>query len=144
MSVFLEQLIARQSQAAQPRVFASLLAFALVGVSAACGYLVLCNIFVPLVKTMAGWEVSVLCYAAMILPAYALHKRFSFRSSAGHRQALPRYVLVQIMSLSFASAFSFLVYAIWGVPHLPASILVTGLTSGASFVALNLWAFATR
>ena len=44
---------------------------------------------------LPGWVVSAICYALFIVPVYLLHRRFSFSSSAPHKQALPRYVAVR-------------------------------------------------
>src|SRR5690606_3788445 len=76
-------------------------------------------------------------------PIYLLHRRFSFRSDAAHRQALPRYVSVQLMALVLAALFSFVIYGSLHLPPVAASILVVALTSGVNFMVLRSWAFAT-
>jgi hypothetical protein len=44
-------------------------------------------------------------------------------------------------SLFLASLFSYVVYGVLQLPTLPASLIVTGLTSAVSFLILKLWAF---
>ena len=89
-----------------------------------------------------NWVMSTLCYALMIGPVYLLHRRFTFPSEAPHRQALPRYVGVQVMALLLASLFGFVAYRMLGLPTLWASLFVTVLTSGLNFMVLKIWAFA--
>jgi putative flippase GtrA len=119
-----------------------LLIFLAIGASAAVGYLVLSNALIGLRLGLDNWLVSVLCYAAFILPVYFAHRRFSFQSDAPHARALPRYVGVQLGGLGLATLFSYLAYRLLALPTLSASILVIGLTAGINFMVLRLWAFA--
>ncbi|MDR3472505.1 MAG: GtrA family protein [Devosia sp.] len=122
-------------------VFAQLLAFAAVGGSGAVAFVALSTLSIELHTGVANWVVSTLCYALLIVPVYLLHRRFSFRSEAPHRHALPRYVSVQIGALLLASLFSYVTYHLLALQPVWASLIVTGLTSGVSFAVLKLWAF---
>lgn len=144
MSVFLENLVRAQPDAheAEGQALAwGLLSFVVVGGSAALGFLLLCNGLIALRTGLPDWLASALSYAAMIVPAYLAHRRFSFRSEASHVQALPRYVAVQLCALGLATVFSYIAYGIFGLPSLLASILVLGLTSALNFTVLRRWAF---
>lgn len=145
MSVLLESLV-RDSFAEPKRrtVFDELGAFLAVGGSGALGFFLLSLGAVSLRTGVPDWIVSAACYAAMIGPVYLAHRRFSFDSDAPHRQALPRYVAVQLSALSLASLFSFVCYSVLGLQSVVAALLVTGLTSGVNFFVLKLWAFAGR
>ena len=143
MSAALESLMPPlRAQPATRSILLALMTFCGVGVSAALGFVVLSNIVLSVPTGLPRWLASALCYAAFIVPVYLLHRRFSFRSAAPHRQALPRYVAVQCVSLALATLFSYVTYAMVMMPQLPASVLVTALTSGVSFVVLRGWAFA--
>jgi putative flippase GtrA len=121
-----------------------LFAFVLVGGSGAVAFVLLSTFVVGAPWGPPKWVGSVFCYAVLILPVYLAHRRFTFRSDAPHRHALPRYAGVQIGSLALASLFSYVVYGVIGLPTLPASMIVTGLTSAVSFLVLKLWAFRRR
>ena len=107
-------------------------------------YVVLVQIFVPLILVVPSWVVSAVTYAVLIVPTYLMHRRYAFRSEVAHARALPRYVLVQIMSLALVAGFSYLAYGVVALDHLPAAILVIGLTAGVNFLVLKLYAFASR
>lgn len=129
-----------------PRVRESsgLMAFLLIGGGAALGFVLVSSLAMALLPFAPSWVVSALCYAGFIVPVYLLHRRYSFRSQAAHRQALPRYMAVQASALLLAAAFSYLLHDRLGLPSLPAGLLVIVLTSGSNYVLLRSWAFATR
>ncbi|MCS6758525.1 MAG: hypothetical protein MO852_05370 [Candidatus Devosia euplotis] len=68
-------------------------------------------------------------YAALILPVYMLHHRYSFGSEAAHLQALPRYLLVQAMAAILVALFGLALHMTLVLPTPIASSLVIGLTS---------------
>jgi putative flippase GtrA len=142
MSVSLESLVPDPLEAFSERsALAELVAFVLVGGTGALAFVLLSTFVVGAPWGPPKWLGSTFCYAVLILPVYSAHRRFSFRSEAPHRQALPRYVGVQCASLLLASLFSYVVYEAIGLPTLVGSLIVTGLTSGVSFMILRLWAF---
>ncbi|MDP1732493.1 MAG: GtrA family protein [Devosia sp.] len=122
---------------------AELVSFLIVGGLAAICFVGLSTLMIGLRSGIQDWVMSVLCYAAMIVPVYVAHRRFSFRSSLPHGVALPRYVAVQLSAVALAAVFSFVCYGIFGMPALAAALVVTALTSGVNFLVLRLWAFAT-
>lgn len=143
MSASLESLMPDlTAQGAVRSVLAALALFVAVGASGAVGFMALSTIVLALPTGLTNWVVSALCYAAFIGPVYLLHRRYSFRSEAPHRQALPRYMAVQAMALCLATSFSYIAYGVLAVPTLAASALVIVLTSGANFIVLRAWAFA--
>jgi putative flippase GtrA len=121
-----------------------LVSFICVGGGAAIAFVVLSATLVTLAPGIAPWLVNGACHVALVLPVYALHRRFSFHSSAPHRQALPRYVAVQALSVGLVALFSMLVYRLLLVEPVIAASLVTALTSGVSFILLKAWVFARR
>jgi putative flippase GtrA len=119
-----------------------IVSFLLIGAGAAASFVVLSSLLIALLPTLEAWAVSTACYAAFIVPVYLLHRRFTFASAAAHRQALPRYVMVQAMALVLASLFGLVFHGTLHLPSLPAAILVIMLTSGVNYMVLKGWAFA--
>jgi putative flippase GtrA len=142
MSASLESLMPHVSSAGQPMLARQFLSFAGIGAGAALAFIALSSGLVALDTSVPDWGVSALCYAAFVVPVYLLHRRFSFRSNAAHRVALPRYVAVQATAVVLATLFSWLAYGVFSLPSLVASMLVIALTSGLNFVVLRAWAFA--
>lgn len=122
--------------------WADLITFLAIGGAGAFSFVLLASAMIWLDTGFADWIVNTVCYGVLILPVYLLHRRYSFRSDASHRQALPRYVAVQGMALVLAALFSYLIHGAMTVPTLVASIMVITLTSGVNFMVLRGWAFA--
>lgn len=143
MSASLQSLMrdAPQLPATAP-VWAGLVAFVAIGGAAAASFVLLTTILIWLDTGLADWVVNTLCYAAMIVPVYLLHRRYSFQSDASHWQALPRYMAVQGMALLLAALFSYVIHGVLALPTVFASMLVITLTSGVNFMVLRGWAFA--
>lgn len=145
MSVALESLVPDPLAGQGERLpLEEFFAFAFVGGSGAVAFVLLSTFVVGAPWGPPKWIGSAFCYAVLIPPVYLGHRRFTFRSEAPHRHALPRYAGVQMGSLALASLFSYVVYGVIGLPTLPASMIVTGLTSAVSFMVLKLWAFRYR
>lgn len=127
--------------AGQRRRRSGLLAFLMVGGSGALGFVVLSSLLIWLHTGLADWVVNTLSYGVLIGPVYLLHHRFSFRSDAAHAHAVPRYFALQGMALLLAAGFSFGVHRFLGLPPVPASIVVIGLTASVNYLVLRRWAF---
>ena len=122
--------------------FGGLLAFLVIGASGAMAFVVLSTAMIWLNTGFADWSVNTACYAALIVPVYLMHRRYSFQSDASHWQALPRYMAVQGMALALAAVFSYVIHGALALPTVFSSMLVIALTSGVNFVVLRSWAFA--
>lgn len=144
VSVFPSRVLPVGSEKARtaPSVLAEMATFGLIGVAAALGFVLASSLMVGFLPAAPPWIVSAVCYAFFILPVYLLHRRFSFRSVAPHRHALPRYVATQLSALVLASVFSFVAYETLAVPTSWAALIVVGFTSAVNFVILRAWAFA--
>lgn len=121
-----------------------LLLFVLIGAGAAVFYAFLAHVLVPAFPEIADWQMQLMLFASLLVPAYQVHRRFCFPSNALHRQAVPRYLVVQIGVLGLAVAFSHLAYGVVGLPHLTTLFLVFGLTAGVNFSILRVWAFTSH
>jgi putative flippase GtrA len=142
MSAALESLMRDVPARSRAPLFGGIVAFLTIGAGGAAAFVVLSTAVIWLDTGLAEWITNAACYAALIVPVYALHRRYSFDSDAPHHQALPRYMAVQGMALLLAALFSFVVHGVLAVPTLFASILVIALTSGVNFMVLRSWAFA--
>ena len=143
MSAALQSLMrGAQHEEARPGALDGLLRFILIGAGGASAFVVLSSTVIWIGTGLADWIVNSICYAALIGPVYLLHRRFSFQSHAAHRQALPRYAIVQAMALVLAALFSFVIHGVLMLPTVAASMLVISLTSGVNFMVLRSWAFA--
>lgn len=145
MSHSLESLMRDSAlEAPQPSIVLQIGSFIVIGGGAALCFAALSTAVIGAHLGLPDWVASALCYAIFIVPVYLLHRRFSFASVAPHRQALPRYVSVQLSALALASLFSFVAYRAFSLPTPVAALLVIGLTSGVNFLILRAWAFAHR
>lgn len=142
MSASLESLMRVQLADERPSALPGLLSFIGIGGGAALVFVLVSALAVGLPTGLPKWVVSAACYAAFIGPVYLLHRRYSFRSSAPHLRALPRYVAVQLTAVALAALFSWIAYGVIGLPSLFAALLVAALTAGVNFVVLRRWAFA--
>jgi putative flippase GtrA len=143
MSLSLESLM-RDSAIEAPRrsLGAEIFSFLFVGGMAALCFIGLSVLMIDLNTGLPDWIVSAFCYAVFIVPVYLAHRFYSFRSSAPHTVALPRYIAVQLSALTLAAIFSFVCYNVLGMESAAAAFIVIGLTSGVNFIVLKLWAFA--
>lgn len=143
MSIALESLMREPPMMRHAeRAGGGLLSFLLIGGGAAVSFVTLSSVLVALLPMVEAWILSATCYAAYIVPVYLLHRRYTFASDVNHRQALPRYVAVQLMALLLATLFGYIFHGTMGLPSLPAAILVIALTSGVNYLVLRGWAFA--
>lgn len=83
-------------------------------------------------------------YALMILPVYYLQHRFSFDGKTEHKDSLPKYVGVQMVSVAMSFVLSYLFLDLLKLPHAIGSIITVAATSIGSFIALKLWAFRVK
>jgi putative flippase GtrA len=144
MSLALESLMRQPDAPRRAESLSGIFAFVAIGASSTLAFVVVSAMAIALLPGIESWLVSTLCYAAFIGPVYWLHRRYSFRSEALHRQALPRYIAVQAAALLLATLFGYLFHGQFGLPSLPAAVLVAGLTAGVNYLVLKSWAFAFR
>ncbi|MEP7240718.1 MAG: GtrA family protein [Devosia sp.] len=143
MSASLESLMRSAATPAQSAAeLRRLLWFIAVGGGAALAFVVLSSVAIAALPASPRWIVASVCYAALVVPVYLLHRRFSFSSDAPHGRALPRYVAVQLCAIALASLFGYVAYGVLGLPTVAAALLVSGLTAGVNFIILRAWAFA--
>lgn len=145
MSSSLESLIREEMSAKSgSHVGTDFAAYVIVGLLAIAGYVGLSAALMLLAPAVPQWVVSAVAYAMFVFIAYVAHWQFAFRTKVEHKYALSIYLLIQACTLGLATVFSWLVYGVASMPTIPAAITVMVLTSGASFIALRIWAFDRR
>lgn len=77
------------------------------------------------------------------LVAYAANRRFTFaqRSRAGHRRALPRFLLVAATTMALSASIVRLGTAAWGLHYLLAQALATGIGLVLGYGLNRHWTF---
>jgi putative flippase GtrA len=123
---------------------AAFISFLVYGGIAAAIYVGLTALIIELRTGVPDWIVSSLCYGALIFPVYYVHRRWSFRSTAPHGHALPRYVVVQLCGLALVATFSYVAFETLHLPGIAGATLVMLASALIKFVVLRFWAFATR
>jgi putative flippase GtrA len=81
-----------------------------------------------------------LCGAAA---AYVANRRFTFGSSRGHAQALPRFLAVAAASAATSAALVWLLSQQLGAPYLLAQAVATALTLLGGYLLNQRWTFPT-
>lgn len=90
------------------------------------------------------WLASFLSYLAFIPIIYFLQRRLTFRSSAHHGTAFPRYAAIQTFGLLLAAALPAL-FAGFGFRSPTASFMVVAVTIAVvNFGLSKFWAFRDR
>ena len=116
------------------------LRFVLIGAGAAGCYVLLAtllDVFLGVPRALA----SAVAYGAMVLPAYAAQRFLTFRSTASHLQAFPRYLAAQFAALSVASIVS---ASISGVVA-PLTYGIAGAAGAlVTYCLLKFWGFSER
>jgi putative flippase GtrA len=121
--------------------FVRILIFGAVGAASTIGYAVLAECFAYL--GMKPVLASILAYGICACWSYLGHKKFTFASDAPHYIAAPRFLIVNAIGLSVATAAPLICARIWGPsPHI--AILATCiLVPIISFVASQRFVFRT-
>ncbi len=116
--------------------------FFFVGVGSAMGY-----ILIATALTHAGvepWLASGLTYFAFIPVAYALQRSYAFRSDTRHRDALPRYLLVQAAGQTLSVLLPYLLAPFESIPPFAVFVGVVITVGVVSYVAMSVWTFKAR
>ena len=72
---------------------------------------------------------------------YSLNRRYTFRSSRAHRQALPRFAITALLGLALNAAFIWVGHDLLGLHYLLAQMIATLLTLAFNFFLNLLWTF---
>lgn len=122
----------------QERRAGQILSYLAIGGTTAMAYIFVCVLLVnfgfsPGVASIAG-------YLLVIPPAYFGQKIMTFRSSAWHRVAFPKYLALQILG-NIAGYFLSEHLARAGAPLWAAFGTVAVMVAGTNFLAMKYWAF---
>ena len=145
MSVSLQSLMFEPTiERRRPTWVMQLAIFLAIGAVASGAYIWLCTLAAGLDTGMPAWLTNSICYTIFLLPAYLAHRSYSFRSAAPHQKALPRYTIVQVISIACTALFSFVSYSVLGMETAVGAVLALVLTAGVKFVVLRTWAFDAK
>lgn len=73
---------------------------------------------------------------------YILNKRFTFRSPASDRRAVPRFVAVALVGAAANAAVVWVLTAVGGVQYVLAQVVATGAVFVWNFFANKHWTFS--
>jgi len=113
--------------------------FGVVGVSLALIYFVMAYALSGI-----GLEPAVasgLAYTLMIPPAYFAHRIITFRSSALHRVAFPRFVVTSCMGVALSWLIPYLGSTLFAAPHWLSFLAVCVIAPTVSFLTTRAWVF---
>ena len=116
------------------------LVFGVVGVSLALIYFVMAyagSSGIGLQPAIA----SFCAYLLMIPLAYFAHRIITFRSSALHSVALPRFVVTSGMGVALSWVIPYLASKLFAAPHWLAFLAVCVIVPALSFVTTRAWVF---
>ncbi|WP_299599638.1 GtrA family protein [uncultured Microbulbifer sp.] len=107
------------------------------GFATATQYLALVML-IELAEVAPVWA-SALAYGCGALVSYLLNFHITFRGRAGHRQALPRFVVVVGVGLGVNTLCFYLVLVV--TPYLIAQVVATLVTLFSNYLLHHLWIY---
>jgi putative flippase GtrA len=91
---------------------------------------------------MRPFEANALGYLAGFLVSYSGHHRVTYRSSAAHRRALPRFLAVSGGGLVLNQLIVYAVVNVLGLSYGLALAIILATVPALTFMAGRYWAFA--
>lgn len=76
--------------------------------------------------------------------SYLLNRAFTFESTRSHAGAVPRFMVVALVSFALNALLMELLVHQLGIFYLAAQVITTGLTMMWTFFGYRIWAFAHR
>ncbi|QCB46342.1 GtrA family protein [Hydrogenophaga sp. PAMC20947] len=89
---------------------------------------------------MQAWIASLLTYSGLIPFIYLLQRRIVFESNENHSRSFPRYLMIQLIGLSFSAICPYALEKLNVNPTL-SFILVVILITSTNFILQLKWAF---
>ena len=84
---------------------------------------------------------SACAYMLMIPLAYFAHRIITFRSSAVHRVAFPRFVVTSCLGVALSWVIPYTASQLFGAPHWLAFLAVCVIVPTLSFLTTRAWVF---
>jgi putative flippase GtrA len=75
--------------------------------------------------------------------SYYLNRKYTFRSNAAHKNAVPRFFTVAALAIISNALLMFLFVRLLHIPYIPAQIITTGAIIPITFGLNRIWSFAT-
>ena len=80
-------------------------------------------------------------FVVTLIVSYVLNHTWTFRSTARHRSALPRYVAVSVLGLGLNTAVMYLAVRVLGLWYVAGQALVVVVVPATNFVLNRSWSF---
>jgi putative flippase GtrA len=114
--------------------------FCIVGVLLALIYFVVAYVATSAIGLKP--EVASVCaYVLMIPCGYFAHRIITFRSSAVHSVAFPRFLVTSCMGVALSWVIPYVASQLFAVPHWVAFLAVCAIVPALSFVTTRAWVF---
>ena len=92
----------------------------------------------------ALWAGAALAYVLSAVFNYHAHRSFTFRSNAGHRLALPKYLIVQGVGLALNSVFLDVLVSRAGFSYVWVQVFALATVTAWTYAAQRFWVFSAR
>ena len=115
--------------------------FVIIGLAGAFGYFVL-NFFFQTRFRLSPFLASALAYGLAFSLVYLGQKIWAFRSTSPHTKSLPRYAIVQLVSLFTGSAITQLAATYGGLSPILSSACAAAVAGVVSYTLSRTWAFS--
>ena len=121
---------------------ATAIRFLIVGVSAAVLYFVLFSVFYIYFDYFA-FVATVFAYSIAFGCAYLAHKFWTYQSSVPVAQSLPRYFILQLLSVAATSLVTQFSVSVLGLESFLVSIVATLFAGVFNYIFSSLWVFSS-
>lgn len=115
-------------------------AFAAVGLTATAVHAAI-GLTLESLTPLSAFTANLIAFSVAFLVSYFGHKRFSFRSDAAHRRALPRFLAVALTGLALNQAIVLVMVNLMGWPYAVALICIILTVPALTYVLSRAWAF---
>lgn len=84
---------------------------------------------------------NIFAFSGAFIVSYVGHYHFSFRSSADHKLAIPRFMAVALMGLMLNQVVIFMMVDRWQYSYSKALIVIVFFVPAATFILGKFWVF---
>lgn len=118
----------------------SILDFGTIGILATATH-VLVGLGLVHLGLLAPFGANVIAFLVAFAVSYIGHRSYSFRSTAAHRSALPRFLLVALGGLLMNQVTVVVVVHRMMLPYAAALVIIVTVIPAVTFVFARYWAF---
>lgn len=122
------------------RLARNFVVFGLVGILATTVHFTL-GLSIASAGILRPFWANVFAFSGAFIVSYVGHYHFSFRSSADHRLAIPRFLALALMGLMINQVAVFLMVDRWQYSYSKALIIIVFFVPAATFLLGKFWVF---